>query len=93
MLVIVEDSREILAVYENTDDIRTNNLKEEELSRAKILCFKFSQLMYKVIFRNETFHSDLCDCKKKPGDFSNQVLAGSDLDQAGRAMCMLKGMD
>lgn len=38
MLVIVEDSLEILAVYEKTDDIQTNDLKEEELFQAKILC-------------------------------------------------------
>lgn len=41
VLVIVEDSREILAVYGKN---RTNDLNEEKLSRAKILCFKFSQL-------------------------------------------------
>lgn len=50
MLVIVEDSLEILAVYENKDDFRTNDLKEEELFQAKILCLSSLSLCTKSSF-------------------------------------------
>ena len=50
MLVIVEDSLEILAVYENIDDFRTNDLKEEELFQAKKLCLNSLSLCTKSFF-------------------------------------------
>lgn len=43
-----------------TDDFRTNDLKEEELFRAKILCLCSLSLFTNVVFRNETFYSNFC---------------------------------
>lgn len=73
MLVIVEDTLEILAVYEQTDDFRTNDLKEEELFRAKI--FVFSSYTYEVVFRSERFYSDLCVENHRELSFIKEVLS------------------
>lgn len=61
LFVLCWSSLKIVVRYwrymKNMEDFRTNDLNEEELSRAKILCFNLllSLTMYEVIFRNETF--------------------------------------